>query len=333
MTKGYYHKQMWYLFLKLLACMAFLILLIEFLTSCEHKDLCYDHPHRQNVEVTFDWSEAPDANPSTMSLYLYPENGGAPQRYEFTDRNGGCISVAAGTYDAICVNSDKEIHRINGKETRKSFEVTSAETRVLQGLLASMAQSAPRATDGSKERVMSEPEMLWSAHAERLVIKTNGEKSFITLKPKARVKHCSVEIKNVQNLRGVKAMSASISGLSGGWFAGIDELSPEKVTIPFPVTVDVANSKVTGSVNVFGHCPIQPNKHILMVYAQLNDGSNWYYEDDVTDQIHDPEQKDDETHIKIELDKLPLPKPNPGTEGGLQPSVSKWNEIYIDIKM
>lgn len=73
MTKGYYHKQMWYLFLKLLACMAFLILLIEFLTSCEHKDLCYDYPHRQNVEVTFDWSEAPDANPSTMSLYLYPE--------------------------------------------------------------------------------------------------------------------------------------------------------------------------------------------------------------------------------------------------------------------
>lgn len=121
MTKGYYQKQMLYLFLKLLACMAFLILLIEFLTSCEHKDLCYDYPHRQNVEVTFDWSEAPDANPSTMSLYLFPENGGAPQRYEFTDRNGGCISVAAGTYDAICVNSDKETHRINGKETRKNL--------------------------------------------------------------------------------------------------------------------------------------------------------------------------------------------------------------------
>ena len=197
MTRSYYHKQMWYLFLKLLACMAFLILLIEFLTSCEHKDLCYDYPHRQNVEVTFDWSEASDANPSTMSLYLFPENGGAPQRYEFTDRNGGCISVAAGTYDAICVNSDKETHRINGKETRKTFEVTSAETRVLQGLLASMAQSAPRANESGKERVMSEPEMLWSAHAERLVIKTNGEKSFITLKPKARVKLCSVEIKNV----------------------------------------------------------------------------------------------------------------------------------------
>ena len=32
---------------------------------------------------------------------------------------------------------------------------------------------------GSKERVMSEPEMLWSAHAERLVIKMQDRKSVV----------------------------------------------------------------------------------------------------------------------------------------------------------
>ena len=130
-------------------------------------------------------------------------------------------------------------------------------------------------------------------------------------------------------------MSASVSGMSGGWFAGISELSQEKVTIPFNVRVNAAQSTVTGSFSLFGHCPVEPVKHKLMVYAQLTDNSNWYYEEDVTDQIHDPEQKD-ETHIKIEIDKLPLPKPTPDPEeegGGLQPSVSKWNEIYIDIKM
>ena len=69
-----------------------------------------------------------------------------------------------------------------------------------------------------------------------------------------------------------------------------------------------------------------------MVYAQLTDGTNWYYEKDVTDQVHD-EKQEDETHIKIELELLPLPMPASDTDGGLQPSVSKWNEIYIDIKM
>ena len=332
MTKGYYHKQMWYLFLKLLACMAFLILLIEFLTSCEHKDLCYDYPHRQNVEVTFDWSEAPDANPSTMSLYLYPENGGAPQRYEFTDRNGGCISVAAGTYDAICVNSDKETHRILGKERFETFQVTSAETRALQGLLATMAGAAPMGRGTEKERMMQQPEMLWSSHADRIVVKPAGEKTVIKMKPEPRVKQCTVEIKNVENINGVKAMSASVSGMTGGWLAGLDQLSEEKVTMPFVAEADAANTMVKGSLTLFGHGPVQTNKHILMVYAQLTDGTNWYYEKDVTDQVHDKNQKDD-THIKIVLDQLPLPKPAPGTDGGLQPSVSKWNEIYIDIKM
>ncbi len=69
-----------------------------------------------------------------------------------------------------------------------------------------------------------------------------------------------------------------------------------------------------------------------MVYAQLTDGTNWYYEKDVTDQVHDTNQEEG-THIKIELEQLPLPKPVPGPDGGLQPSVSKWNEIYIDIKI
>lgn len=50
-------------------------MLLPLLTACEHKDLCYDHSHTTQLEVVFDWTEAPDANPATMSLYLYPEDG------------------------------------------------------------------------------------------------------------------------------------------------------------------------------------------------------------------------------------------------------------------
>lgn len=27
------------------------------LTACEHKDLCYDHPHFATVRVIFDWTK------------------------------------------------------------------------------------------------------------------------------------------------------------------------------------------------------------------------------------------------------------------------------------
>ena len=331
MTRMTELRQAVIVFFRVIVSAAFFLMMAELLSSCEHKELCYDHPHRQNVEVTFDWSEAPDANPATMSLYLYPDEGGEPIRYEFTDKNGETISVPAGTYHAICVNSDKETHRINGKEKFNTFEVTSAETQALQGLLASMAKFEPRARGTEKERVMLGPAMLYSAHAERVVIKPAGEMSTITMKPKSRVKYFSVEIKNVENIRSVKAMSASLSGLSGGWLAGIDQLSSERVTIPFALEVDPSLTIVRGKENLFGHCQDSSAKHVLMVYAQLTDDSNWFYEVDVTDQVHAADQEEG-APIKIELDKLPFPESVPGGSG-LQPSVNKWNEVQVDINL
>lgn len=332
MTAMYHYRQIAYAFLKMLVAAVFLLLAAQVLSSCEHKELCYDHPHQQNVEVAFDWSEAPDANPASMSVYLYPVDGGAPKSYELTSLQGGYISVAPGVYNVLCVNSDKETHLIKGMDKFETFEVTSAHTRELQGFLSTMAQSAPRATDAENEPWMVEPEMLWSAHVERVVVKERGEKTLITMKPKARVNSCSVEIKNVKNLHGVKTLRATISGLAGGWLAGLDKLSDAKVTIPFNLTGNADQTTLSGNLSLFGHCPIQPVRHKVMIYAELKDGSHWNYEKDVTDQIHDPEHQD-ETHIKVEIENLPLPKPVPDNGSGLAPNVGKWNEIHINIPM
>ena len=76
-------------------------------TSCEHKELCLDHAHAVEVEVVFDWRNAPDAAPASMSLYLFPGDGEA-LRYDFTGRDGGTIRVPIGKYEALCLNSDTE---------------------------------------------------------------------------------------------------------------------------------------------------------------------------------------------------------------------------------
>ena len=251
-------RQSMILFFRVIVCAAFLLMMAELLSSCEHKDLCYDHPHRETVEVTFDWSEAPDANPATMSLYLYPENGGEPIRYEFTDKKGGTISADAGVYRAICVNSDKETHRITNKEQFNTFEVTSAETRALQGLLAAMAKAEPRARGTEKERVMQGPAMLYSAHAERVVIKPAGEMTSITMKPKSRVKYFTVEIRNVENIRSVKAMSASLSGLSGGWLVSISchqRGLPFRLHLSWILVLPSSGARKTSSVTVWTFLP------------------------------------------------------------------------------
>ena len=234
-------------------CLA--VMLLPLFTACEHKDLCYDHPHSASVEVVFDWTEAPDAHPATMSLYLYPEDGSEPMRYEFTKREGGTIVVPEGMYDALCVNSDKETHRIVDKERMETFQVTTGNTRSLRGTLATRSETAPKARGAEEERNVMEPEALWSDHAERLDISPASGVRRIVLTPKPRVNTCSVEVRNVENLRHVSALSASLTGMAGGWLAGIDELTTEKVTIPFEVCANEDKTMLTGDLSFFGHCP------------------------------------------------------------------------------
>lgn len=116
----------------------------------------------------------------------------------------------------------------------------------------------------------------------------------------------------MENLRHVSALSASLTGMAGGWLAGIDELTTEKVTIPFEVCANEDKTMLTGDLSFFGHCPKEAGEHKLMIYALMSDGNTYYFEADVTGQLHDPAQ--DPTRIVIVIDKLPLPKPTPAAE-------------------
>ena len=45
-------------------------LLTMILFSCEHKELCFHHPHVATVRVDFDWKNAPQANPEGMCVFF-----------------------------------------------------------------------------------------------------------------------------------------------------------------------------------------------------------------------------------------------------------------------
>ena len=81
--------------MKQICCWA-IALLACLLTACEQKELCYDHSHTADLKVVFDWRNDPAAQPASMRLYLFPEEGGLPLLYEFAGREGGTITVPAG---------------------------------------------------------------------------------------------------------------------------------------------------------------------------------------------------------------------------------------------
>ena len=149
-------------------------------------------------------------------------------------------------YDALCVNSDKETHRIQNKERMETFQVTTGDTRSLRGALATRSETAPLARGAEEERSVMEPEALWSDHAERLDIGPASGVKRIVLTPKPRVNTCTVEVRNVENLRHVSALSASVTGMAGGWLAGIDELTTEEEDNPLGGNAPEGEKQVAG---------------------------------------------------------------------------------------
>lgn len=117
--------------------------------------------------------ESPDASPKSMSLYLFPQDGGKALRYEFAGHKGGKIRVPAGHYDALCLNSDTEGIYYRNTEKRTTFEVTTRTTALLSRLssLGVPSQNAPRAEGTKNERVALEPDRVWSDHTENIQLK------------------------------------------------------------------------------------------------------------------------------------------------------------------
>ncbi len=298
-------------------------------SSCRYKELCYDHSHTVNVRVIFNWKKAPDANPESMSLFLFPKNGEEYIRYEFTDRKGGTIRVPVGEYDAMCLNSDTENITYRSMESIESFTVSTRSANDEAGPLGLKASSMPKAPGTEQENLVLSPDYLWSGGLKDLSLRFTDEVQTIEMFPEQSFCRYSVEIRNATNLKYAIALSGSLSSVSGGWIPGQFRLSDELVTLPFNVRPDKDNDCVNGSFLTFGHCPDNRERHNLVIYAILSDHSKWYCTYDVTEQIHSaPDQRD----VKIVLDGLTLPKPIVNG-GGFQPSVNDWQHVRVEIKM
>lgn len=305
-----------------------LFLIGVFLSSCEHKDLCYDHPLGVDMHLSFDWKNAPDACPERMMAFFFPVGGGQPVKYEFMNKTGGKLeSLPRGRYHVLCMNSDTEKVLIKS-DAYDMFEIFTTPASLLEGLGTMVSTEPARPED---EPVVATPDMIWMDRLESLTVSESDRGDTITLYPAESVVRVSCEIRNVQNIKHVTGVSGSLSGMSRSYFAGKDKLSEVRVTHPFALSKREENV-ITGEFLVFGHCPDTAMHHQLTVYAVLEDGSKWYYrfdKDDVTRQIH---EAPDRHRIHIVLDKLPFPKPIVGG-GGMYPSVDDWEDVNENIDM
>lgn len=300
------------------------------LCSCEHKELCYQHPHVKNISVTFDWQDAPEAQPKGMCVFFYPTNGNGVQRFDFKGMSGGEVELRAGTYRVMCYNNDTESLLFHNTDDFDAHTGYTREGNVLEPIYGNGAKYAPRVEGSEHERVVITPDMMWGCTATEVEVTDAGQ--VITLYPHEMICTYSCEMRNVTNLKHATQMCGTLSGMSPSMLLGSEALGTECVTIPFEAVSDGV-STIMGKFYTFGHHEENNDPHHMTFYMVMDDGQKYAYGTDaserfnVTGQIHTAA---DPKHVHIVIDGLDLPQPIENGNG-FDVSVDDWTiiEDYI----
>lgn len=312
----------------------FSVFVIAFTSACDHKDIeLEDDLNRTSsgrTVIVYDWRYAPDANPASMELCLYPH--GQPEHLSFNllGRDGGEISLPNGTYDAISMNNDDLdwalYRRTNDKD---DFEVYTHNAEEF-GAYKYLCNYLNKTRADESARLAATPEMSWSTrHNEITVTDTDGDQ-IITLYPREIVCHYTVTVQNVKNIDSARGevLNGTLSGMAEGYRHGSSISTDTPVTMPFTMTADVSSNSLHGEFFTFGECNSVKAKHELRVFLFLSDGSVFEHSFDVDRQVA---EAPDPTHVNIIVSGLEFPENEPS--GGLEPEVKDWNTEVIDIGM
>lgn len=308
--------------------------LVMTLSSCRHKDLDFEDLPMQDVKIAFDWRNAPEANPSSMAVYLFYsplESPDSTLRYDFPNNSGGEVRIPYGSFSGLAFNSDNtDWAHFRNSENIVGFEIYTLEASSLpkSGLAT---RALPKAKEAEDEIMVECPGQVWSGKNDAMSLKRGEQYKTLTFFPEDIVCHYTVDIIDIDNLSSIEgtATDASLSGMAGGFLQGQHAATDTHYTLPFILVKDTRNNSLHGEFLTFGESPKTKNPHKLCVYAIMSDGNKYFYTFDVADQIYNAT---DPKHVHIVVRGLSFPKPITGGSG-FNPDVNDWDEVDIDLRM
>lgn len=303
-----------------------------YFTSCRHKDIYMEEEMTSQLEVVFDWRNSPEANPESMAMYLYEDDGHSPIRYIFSNKIGGLIKAPFGPHHAICLNADNtDWARMRNNENIETLEIYTQDASAI-GSRADNANTIPRPEGTENERIATTPGMMWGSRSNNIAITPHDGMQTITMYPQEAVCHYIVDVYDVTNLENVEssAVDALLSGMAEGYSHGQESPTDNTASYKVELKGNATEENLHGEFLTFGECPTTETKHYLTLYMVLTDGSKWYHSFDVTDQVT---KAPDPKHVHIIVRGLDLPEPPKDGDSELKTNVNEWQAVNIGLSM
>lgn len=288
------------------------------LTACEHKDLCYMHPHFTTVRVTFDWKAIDDRDrPDGMRVVFYPRQGGETWVFDFPGGKGGTVEIPEGDYDVASFNYDTEMISWRNEGDYATF---MADTREAE---------AP-----DKTPVCVTPDYLCGDHLDGIHLKDlrPGTETVVPVFPERMVCRYTYEVNGIRNLGQVADLRAGLSGMSGALWMATDRL-PENLSESLLFGGAVSGGQIKGGFYTFGCCRKAGERHVFKLYVKSRAGRMYMLEKDVTDQVNRVPVVGHvgDVHLVIDFDYEIPDKPVGGDDSGFEVDADEWIDVNEDI--
>ena len=312
------------------------------LTSCEYKDLCYDHTNhlsdhglmlklnlKLDLDVNLEVSEATHTKivtPDYMKVCLYNPETGALVNTEFVGTYGGPLHSSPGTYDMVVYSFGTEWTQVRGEGSISTMEAFTTDiTSLMSGQMASFTRSDERDTPGP---IIYTPDHLLVTRARVEIPPFSTEDQVITISATAStiVETYGFEVTNIKGIEYIASVEAFVTNQARSSLFGLGVTSTEPATIYFPVEVDLATRSLRTTFNTFGKLPGDSRTYLHFVVRDTG-GTEHTFTEDITPQFEEP---DHDIVIDDEI-VIPQPQAGDGSGGGIAPTVDPWENENHDV--
>ncbi len=327
-------------------------------TSCEHKELCYHHPHTAKVSFMSDWSKFEKETPTGMTVMVYPQQGGEAIKHLTHDIGNATLDLPVGIYHSFIFNqSESEYGSVSfrGMESYETAEVYTNSTK-----------SSWYKTRAENERVVTAPEWIGTSRHEgaevtQEMVDATGEDILARTQQRNALgiviaEHTpqniiytvtvTVHIKGFHNLRSARA---SLDGLAEGYYFGSGKYSENTVTQlieNWEKTTDKddpTKGTMTAAITCFGlpegHTATPEENQFSISILLVDNKTVMDYTFDVGDRFVNDNSADVNVSLSLELEleiEEPLPdvKPEGGSSSGFDATVDDWgDEENVEIEV
>lgn len=301
-------------------------------------------PDNLSFTINTDWTDAPDASPEGMAYIFFPNDGSELWRFDFPGRTGGNVSMLRGCYRFLSYNDDTYNVLFRGEKNYDTYEAYTSDTDLLGGI--PLAQWGEQRPFDPGESVTLSPDMMWgcaycSFSLDYCGVRYNtspvspaevnnvfSPQNILTVKQHPITAYYTYRIENVENLAGVKSMSAALSGMAGSIFLASGRQGSYPSTISVKATI-CDSTTIAGNFYTFGIPQTPETDNILSLFVVIKDGRRFCYRFDVTDQIR---SAPDPMNVNILLRGLTLELPDHDDGTGFEVNVDGWETIIVNIK-